>query len=89
MLKVDADRDHERRVWVRGGQAAWDLPQDRKDCRVDQQSDLLSYSLERMINHYTLKINSRRLMIYNKTWTPAGLTVRSAGGFLRENKGLK
>ena len=31
---------------MRGGQAARDLPQDREDCRLDQQPDLLSYSLE-------------------------------------------
>ena len=31
---------------MRGGQAARDLPQDREDCRLDQQPDLFSYSLE-------------------------------------------
>ena len=34
-FKVDVDRDHERRVWMCGGQAARHLPQDRKDCRMD------------------------------------------------------
>ena len=43
---MDPDRDNERWVWMRGGQAARDLPQDREDCRLDQQPDLFSYSLE-------------------------------------------